>query len=150
MSNYYAAVGSDGSDLVVWGAHLTERDALTDADRWLSELPEDQRDTDLDVYRISSRQYEAIRSGTVHWASVTDLAVEETVAALRAAGYDCTWDQPDREKYPGTLVPIVVWTSGSEYHRDTIRAIAGKFRCRIYDYSSQLVRVVFDDEPVNT
>jgi hypothetical protein len=70
MSNYYAAIGSDGTRLVVWGAGDGVREALTDARRWLSELPVEDRDVALTLEPISECQMVLIAAGMIGWAEL--------------------------------------------------------------------------------
>jgi len=62
LADGYAAVGTDGTRLVVWGLGATEAAALADA-RDQGEIG----DQDLDVYPITAAQIAVVEAGAVAW-----------------------------------------------------------------------------------
>lgn len=64
-STIYAAVGSDGSRLVVWGIGETEDIARDDGERWMLEGWDEPSNTHLDIMPITSGAALLVRSGHV-------------------------------------------------------------------------------------
>lgn len=61
----YAAVGTNGTRLVVWGIGRSEAAARRDAVRWLVEA--EGEPVELEVHRITAAQAARVKRGTIGW-----------------------------------------------------------------------------------
>lgn len=80
-----AAVGSDGTRLVVWGLGRTAPAALRDADT------QEGTPADLETHEITPRMAAAVRRGHVEWSSLRQAArTRSAVSSVCRAGHRAT------------------------------------------------------------
>lgn len=72
MDRYYVSVGSDGTDLVVWGIGLDYDSAREDARQELAECECAHEADDHDVIEVPAALVDDVRKGWVHWPSLRD------------------------------------------------------------------------------
>lgn len=92
---HYAAVGTDGTRLVVWGLGATEDEAMRDA-RWQEDVPKLRCGAlALETHQITDEQARHVLAGTISWDAVRRMAAtteshtpKTDEAQRRAEAYD--------------------------------------------------------------